>query len=331
MLIPVRALCLLLFLCVISAMARPGWAQAQQSVGVYPTKPVRLVVPFAPGASTDIVARLIGQKLSESWGQQFIVDNRPGAGGGVGAETVARAAPDGYTLLLVNPGPAVNSILLKRKPAYTFTDFAPIVYIGSAPLIAVANPKFPPNDMKELVAYAKANPGKVTWGSSGTSSNPHAALETLKAVTGVSITHVPYKGTAPALTDAVGGQIDGLYTTTVSADAFIRSGRVKVLGIAGPKRQAVIPNVSTQAEQGIRGADNLLWIGLVTTAKVPRSIVERLNREMNRILQLPDVRQRFDQLGLDMEGGTPGHFEQFIRIQADKMRALIKSGALQVE
>jgi tripartite-type tricarboxylate transporter receptor subunit TctC len=207
---------------------------ADPAAGAYPTKPVRLVVPFAPGASTDTLARLLGQKLAESLGQQFIVDNRPGAGGGVGAETVAHATPDGYTLMLANPGPTINNVLLRRKPTYTLNDFAPIVYIGSAPLIAVANPRFPPNDMKELVAYAKANPGKVTWGSSGIGSNPHAALEQLKAATGVNMTHVPYNGSAPALTDAVSGQIDALYTTTVSAEGAIRSARVKVLGVAGP-------------------------------------------------------------------------------------------------
>ena len=308
----------------------PHAASAQPAAGRYPDKPVRLVVPFAAGASTDIVARLLGQKLSEAWGQQFITDNRPGAAGGIGAETVARATPDGYTVMITNPGPSLNNILLKSKPAYTFADFAPVIYIGSAPVIVVANPRFAPNDMKELIAYAKANPGKATWGSSGTGSNPHAALENLKAVTGVQITHVPYKGTAPALTDAVGGQIDGLYTTTASAEPFIRSGRVKVLGVAGPRRQAIIPNVPTFAEQGIRGADNLLWMGLVTTGKTPRAIVQKLNSELNRVLNLPDVKQRFDQLGLDIEGGRPEHFEQFIQGQAELMRRLIKTGALKV-
>jgi tripartite-type tricarboxylate transporter receptor subunit TctC len=288
-------------------------------------------VPFAPGASSDIIARLLGQKLVESLGQQFIVDNRPGAGGAVGAETVARAAPDGYTLMITNPGPAINNILLRKKPSYTLSDFAPIIYIGSAPMIAVANAKFPANDVKELIAYAKANPGKVTWGSSGSGSNPHAALEQLKAATGVNITHVPYKGTAPALTDTVSGQIDGLYTTTISAESVIKSGRAKVLGVAGPKRAAVIPNVPTFAEQGIKGADNLLWVGLVTTAKVPRAIVEKLNAEVNRILQMPDVKQRFEQLGIDPEGGTPAHFDQFIKTQADALRVLIKAGVLPVE
>ena len=306
-------------------------AGAQIPANVYPTKPVRLVVPFAPGASSDTIARLIAQKLTDAWGQPVIVDNRAGAGGALGAETVARAEPDGYTLLITNPGPSVNTILLRKKPPYTFGDFSPIVYIGSAPLIAVASLKFPPNDVKELIAYAKAHPGKVTWGSSGVSSNPHAALELLKRVAGVNIVHVPYKGTAPALTDTVSGQIDGLYTTTVSAAAFIRNGRVKVLGVAGPKRQAIIPDVATLAEQGIKGADNLLWIGLVTAAKVPRHIVEKLNREVNRILQLPDVKQRFGDLGLDAEGGTPERFSALIKTQAGELTALIKAGALQIE
>ncbi len=315
---------------IIAALVPAASGIAAQTVS-YPTKPVRLVVPFTPGASTDIVARLIGQKLSESLGHQVIVDNRPGAGGAVGAETVARAAPDGYTLMLTNPGPSINNIVLRKRPAYTFKDFAPIVYIGSSPMIAVANPKFPANDVKELIAYAKANPGKVTWGSSGSGSNPHAALEALKTVTGANITHVPYKGTAPALTDTIGGQIDGLYTTTISAESAIRSGRAKVLGVAGPKRSSIIPNVPTLAEQGIKGADNLLWIGLVTTARTPRDLVEKLNREVNRILQLPDVKQRFDQLGIDAEGGTPEQFEKFIAVQAEQVRALAKSGVLPIE
>lgn len=317
--------------CLIVFAAASALTLAQPTAGDYPNKPVRLVVPFSAGASTDIVARLLSQKLTEAWNQQIVTDNRPGAAGGIGAETVAHATPDGYTLLLTNPGPSVNNILLRKKPAYGFADFAPVIYIGSAPVVAVANPKFPPNNMKELLVWAKAHPGKATWGSSGTGSNPHAALETLKAVTGIDITHVPYKGTAPALTDAVGGQIDGLFTTTVSAEPFIRSGRIKVLGVAGPKRRALIPDIPTFAEQGINGADNLLWMGLMTTGKVPHAIVDKLNREINRILRLPDVKQRFEQLGLDAEGGTPERFERFIKGQADQMRILIKSGALKME
>lgn len=312
-------------------MLVPGWGLAASPSAQYPVKPVRLVVPFAPGASTDMVARILSRKLAESLGQPFIVDNRGGAGGALGAEAVARADGDGYTLMVTNPGPSLNNILLRKKPAYGFADFTPVIYIGSAPLIAVVNPTLPANDMKELAAFAKANPGKISWGSSGKGSNPHAALEILKAVMGVDIVHVPYKGTGPALTDVVAGQIHGLYTTTISAEGFIRNGRVKVLGVAGPKRQAVIPNVPTLAEQGVNGADNLVWIGLVATAKTPGAIINKLNGEVNRMLQLPDVRRLFEQLGLEVEGGTPEHFSNFIKSQASSMSGLIQRGALQVE
>jgi tripartite-type tricarboxylate transporter receptor subunit TctC len=266
------------FAALLSVASCPALCAAQDKPAAYPTKPVRLVVPFAPGASTDILARLLGQKLADALGQQFIVDNRAGAGGGVGAETVAHATPDGYTLMLANPGPMINNVLLRKKPPYTLNDFAPIVYIGSAPLIAVANPKFPPNDVKELVAYAKANPGKVTWGSSGIGSNPHAGLEQLKAATGVNITHVPYKGSAPALMDAVSGQIDALYTTTASAESAIRNARVKVLGVAGPKRSAVIPNVPTLAEQGDQGCGQ----SAVGRARDDRESAPRHRRQAQR-------------------------------------------------
>jgi tripartite-type tricarboxylate transporter receptor subunit TctC len=313
----------------IVAVTAPAPAQAGSIA--YPVKPVRMVVPFSPGASTDTVARMLAQKLSESWGQQFIVDNRAGAGGSLGAEVVARAEPDGYTLLVTNPGPNLNAILLRRKPAYGFRDFTPVIYIGSSPLILVANPKLPADDVKALIAYAKANPGKVSWGSSGVNSNPHAALEVLKAVGGFDAVHVPYKGSGPALTDVIGGQIQGLYTTTVTAEAAIRSGRVKVLGIAGPKRSRVIPDVPTLAEQGIRGADNLLWMGMVTTAKVPRVIVTKLNEETNRLLRSPEIEQRLEKLGLDVEGGTSEAFAAFIDAQAKVLASLIARGTLQPE
>ena len=297
----------------------------------YPVKPVRMIVPFSPGASTDIVARLLAQKLAESMGQQFIVDNRAGAAGAVGAELVARAEPDGYTLLVTNPGPSLNSIVLRRRPTYGFADFSPVIYIGSAPVILVAHPKFPPSNVKELIAYAKANPGKVSWGSSGINSNPHVALEVLKSVAGVDIVHVPYKGSGPALTDVIGGQIHGIYTTTVSAEGAIRSGRVKVLGVAGPKRSPILPDVPTLTEQGVRGADNVLWMGMVTTARVPQPIVERINREVNRVLRSAESKQRFEQLGLDVEGGSPEAFSAFIHEQAQALTALIKKGTLQPE
>ncbi|MCC6533976.1 MAG: tripartite tricarboxylate transporter substrate binding protein [Burkholderiales bacterium] len=317
------------FVVVTSFCIPAAWAQGAPAA--YPTKPVRIVVPFSAGASSDTVARLLAQRLSETWGQQFIVDNRAGAGGALGAELVARAQPDGYTLLITNPGPNLNAILLRRKPSYGFRDFSPVVYIGSSPLILVVQPKLPASNVQELIAYAKANPGKVTIGSSGVNSNPHAALEVLKAVTGLNAVHVPYKGSGPALTDTLGGQIHGLYTTTVTAEAAIRAGRAKVLAVAGPRRSPIVPEVPTLSEQGIKGADNLLWMGMVSAAKVPVEIVRQLNRELNRLLQTPDIRQRFDQLGLDVEGGTPEQFAAFIETQAKQLSALIAAGTLQPE
>jgi len=315
-------------LCFVASASCPAWGQSDATT--YPDKPVRLVVPFAPGG-TDVIARLLGHRLAGVWGQQFVIDNRPGAGGAIGADLVARAAPDGYTVLLTNPGPGIYNALLRRNPPYSVSDFAPIVYIGYAPLIIVANPKFPPNNVSELIAYAKANPGKVNWGSSGTNSNPHTALELLKSVTGVNIVHVPYKGTGPALIDAVGGQIDAMYTTTLSAESQIKSGRVKILGNAGAKRQAVIPDVPTLSEQGVQGANAVVWLGLVTAAKTPRSIIDKLNLEVNKALQVAEVRQRLEQLGIEIEGGPPEKFSALIKAEVEGVSRLLKAGALQIE
>lgn len=306
-----------------------GWAQ--DPAASYPNRPVRWVVPFPPGASNDIIARLVGQKLTEAWGQQFVVDNRAGAGGLVGAETVAKASPDGYTLILANPGPNVNSVLLRKKPPYRIGDFDPVVWIGYAPLIILANPKFPPNNAKELVAYAKANPGKASWGSSGVGSSLHIGLAVFQVATGASVVHVPYKGAAPALTDVVGGQIQLMHTTSVTADAQIKSGRVKILGIAAKKRQSVLPNVATLEEQGIKGAEAIVWFGMAVPAKTPRAIVAKLNREVNKALDMADVKSRLDQLGLEVEGGTVEKFDAFIKSEAARLTKLIKAGAVQVE
>jgi tripartite-type tricarboxylate transporter receptor subunit TctC len=301
------------------------------SAGNYPSRPVRWVVPFTPGASNDIIARLIGQKLSEALGQQFIVDNRPGAGGAVGAETVAKAVPDGYTLLLANPGPSVNTPLMLKKPLYRVEDFTNIVFIGYAPLLILANPKFPPNNPKELLAYAKANPGKVSWGSSGNGSSLHIGLALFQAATNVDVVHVPYKGSGPALIDTVSGQIQVMHTTTVSAESQIKSGRVKVIGVASAKRIALLPDVPTLAESGIKDAEAIVWFGMSGPLKLPRAIVEKLNGHVNRILTLPDVKQRLDQLGLEVAGGTPEEFDAFVKKEASKVTRLIKAGLLKTE
>ena len=312
-------------------LAAAGVSAQSDPAARYPSRPVRWVVPFTPGASNDIIARLVGQKLTEAFSQQFVIDNRPGAGGAVGAETVAKSIPDGYTLLLANPGPSVNTPLMLKKPLYKVDDFTNIVFIGYAPLLILANPKFPPNNPKELLAYAKANPGKVSWGSSGNGSSLHIGLALFQGATGVDVVHVPYKGSAPALTDTVSGQIHVMHTTTVSADAQIKSGRVKVIGVASGKRIALLPDVPTLAESGIKDAEAIVWFGMSGPPRLPRAIVDKLNSQVNRILALPDVKQRLDQLGLEVAGGKPEEFDAFVKKEAAKVARLIKAGLLKTE
>lgn len=304
-------------------------ATSANTAAIYPSKPVRWIVPFPPGASNDLVARLVGQKLADVWGQQFVIDNRPGAGGSLGAITVAEAVPDGYTLLVANPGPSVNNIVMRKNPPYLLTDFAPIILMAYAPLVLVAHPAFPANNAKELVAYAKANPGKVNWASSGIGSAPHIGLALFQAATGVNVAHVTYKGGAQALTDVVAGQVQVLYSNSSTGEAQIKSGRVKVLGIADSKRQAVLPDVPTLGELGIKNADAKLWIGMSAPAKTPRQVIEKLNREVNRVLELPDIKQRLDGLGLVIEGGGVEKFEMFVRDEAERLSRLVKTGAFE--
>jgi len=311
-----------------AACLAPVAAHAQDAKD-YPNKPVRWVVPFTPGASNDIIARLMGAKLGDAWGQQFIIDNRPGAGGAIGAETVARANPDGYTLLLANPGPSVNTPLLLKRAQYKVGDFTPIVFIGYAPLIILTNPAFAPRNPRELIDYAKANPGKVNWGSSGNGSSLHIGLALLQGATGIKVQHVPYKGSGPAITDLIAGQIQAMHTTTVSAESQIKAGRVRVVGVASPKRLSLLPDVPTLAESGIKDAEAIVWFGMSGPPGLPRAIVDKLNAEVNKALALPDVKQRLDQLGLEVEGGTPQQFATFIRNEAAKVSKLIKAGLLQ--
>jgi tripartite-type tricarboxylate transporter receptor subunit TctC len=313
------------------AAGAPKHAQSQAVPSRYPSQLIRMVVPFTPGASTDLTARLFAQHLSAALGQQVIIENRGGAGGGIGAEMVAKADPDGYTLLATNQGPFIQNALLRKESPFAVSDLIPVAFIGYSPLIVVANPSFPSNDVKEMVSYAKANPGKVTLGSSGTNGNLHVAIEMLKAATSADVVHVPYRGTGPSLNDVVAGTISGAFTTTVSAEGLISSGKVKVLGVAGPKRMDVIPNAPTFRELGIADCDAEVWIGIVAPARTPRSVVSVINREINKALDAHDTRSRFAQWGLEVGGGTPEEFQSVIQHEVERIEQLIKSGALKVQ
>jgi tripartite-type tricarboxylate transporter receptor subunit TctC len=305
----------------LSHLAVPN-AAAQNA---YPSRPVRWVVPFAPGASNDITARLLAQKMSDSLGQQFIVDNRPGSGGSIGAKIVADAAPDGYTLLHANPGPSINNVLLRSKPPYQMSDFAPVMFIGYSPLIIVAAPGFAPNNARELLAYVKANPGKLTWASSGNGSSLHIGLALFAAATGTEFVHVPYKGTAPALLDVMSRRVDVVYTTVVSGDAHIKAGRLKILAVAASKRQDVIPNVPTLQEEGIKNAEATVWFGVQVPAKTPHSIIAKLNAALNQAMGQQDVKIKLDQLGLVSAGGSSEDFSKFMQSEASRLQMLLKT------
>ncbi len=303
-------------------------ALAQTAAKDYPTKSVRWIVTFTPGASNDIVARLMASKLSELLGQQFIVDNRGGAGGLIGAETVAIAQPDGYTLLFTNPAPNINAPLMAEKAPYSLDDFSPIVYFGFTPLIIAAHPSFPAKNPKELIATLKANPGKYTWGSSGNGSSLHIGLALFQGATGVNVIHIPYKGTAPALLDLVSGQIQLMHTTKVSSDGQVKSGRVKILAVASAKRSQALPDVPTLAEYGIKDAEAVTWFGMAAPAKTPRAIIDKLNAASNKVLAMPDVKKRLEENDVDIQGGTPEEFGRFMKNEAERVKQLIKAGVI---
>jgi tripartite-type tricarboxylate transporter receptor subunit TctC len=304
---------------------------AQNNAGDYPNKPIRWLVGFAPGASNDIIARLIAARLSEAFGQQVLVDNRGGAGGVIAGEIVAKSAPDGYTLIMSTTGPSVTGPLLSKRAPYQVEDFTQVVTIGYTPMIIVGHPSFPARNSRELVDYAKANPGKITWGSSGVGGSPHFALLIFQAATGIEVTHVPYKGTAPALTDVAAGQIQAMHASVISAEAHLVAKRLKIIGVGSTKRLASIPEAPTFAENGIVNGESQVWFGVALPLSAPRPIVMKLNTAVNRVLQSPEAIKRMQDLGLEVVGGTPESAEAFVKREAATVRQLIKLGKIRPE
>ena len=304
---------------------------AQDGAAGYPSKPVRWVVGFAPGASNDVIARTIGARLAEAYGQQFIVDNRPGAAGMIGGEIVARSVPDGYTLLLATGGPNTISPQLTRKPAYRVEDFEYVSVVAYTPLMIVVTPSFAAKTPRELVEHMKANPGKTNWGSAGVNSSPHVGLATFEYATGTRATHVPYKGAAVALIDVASGQIDAMITSVASAEAAIRSNRVRVIAVAGPKRVPALPDVPTLAESGVKDGDSLVWFGMAAPLRTPPAIVRKLNAGVTNALAIPEVQRRLTDLGMEIVGGSPEAAAKFVREEAARIRGLLQAGVLKQE
>ena len=314
-------------LALIALVASPLLAIAQPPT--YPAKPIRLIVPFPAGGSADIMARAVSQKMSETWRQPVVVDNRAGASGNIGADMVARSAGDGYTLLLCTVGThAIHQTLYKKLPFDPINDFTPVAYIAGVPNVAVVHPSVPVKNVPELIAYIRARPGQVNFGSSGTGTSVHMSGELLKVIEGLDMTHVPYRGNPQAVTDLLSGQLTLMITNMPSVVPFIQSGRLRALAVTTRERSPALPDVPTMQEAGVAGYESSAWFGLLGPAGVPREIVAKLNAEVVRILKLPDVRQNLAGQGADPLFLAPDEFGAFIKTETAKWAKVVKaSGA----
>ena len=298
----------------------------------YPSRPIHFVVPYPAGGPLDTVARLVGQKVSESVKQPIVVENKPGAGGNIGADLVAKAAPDGYTLLMGAVAThAINPTLYTSIPYDARKDFIPVTQIASTPNVLVVNPSLPVNSVHEFIAYAKAHPGQLNFGSGSTGSAGHLAGELFKSMAGVEMTHVPYKGAAPAMTDLIGGRLQLMFDNLASSLVQIRAGKVRALAVTTAKRTELAPELPTIAESGLAGFDINTWFGLFVPAGTPPAIVERLHDEFARALQAPDVRAKMLALGAEPVGNTPAEFAQYIHSEAAKYAKLVKASGAKVD
>lgn len=310
------------------AAATCGSAGAQQ----YPAKSIRMVVGFAPGGGTDLVARIIGQKMNEAWGQAVLVDNRAGATGTIGADLVAKAPADGYTLLMghVNSHGIAPSIF-RKLPYDAERDFAMVAYVGYVPNVLVIHPSLPAKSVKELIAIAKAQPGTINYASSGVGSTQHLAGELFTLLTGTKIIHVPYKGSGPAVVDLLAGHVSMNFDTMPPVLPHIKSGRMRALALTTPKRSPQLPGVPTMMEVGLKGFDMTNWYGIMAPAKTPRDIVIKVNGEANRIMGLPDARSKLEEAGTQLDPTSPEQFATFLRSEIGKYAKLVKAAKVSLD
>ena len=304
---------------------------AAQAADVFPSRAVRWVVPFAPGASNDVIARVMAQKLTEVWGQQVLIDNRGGAGGMLGADIVAKGSPNGYTMLMANPGANAINFALRNKTPYRAEDFSAVSLLGWSPILLVTSAGFSANGVKDIITMAKSRPGQLSAGSSGTGGSSHLALEFFKMLAGVDILHIPYKGASPAIVDMMAGQSQLIFTTSATAAPLVSAGKLNVLATAGDKRLGLYPSVPTTTEQGLPGYDVLIWFGVSVPAATPRNAVLKLNSGFQKALESPEIKERFALLGLEPQGGSPERFAKFLVEEVDRWSKVVKAANVRSE
>jgi tripartite-type tricarboxylate transporter receptor subunit TctC len=302
-----------------------------QTAATFPSKPITIVIPASPGGAIDLVARLTGQKMSEVFGKPVVIDNKAGATGIIGTEFVAHAAPDGHNLVLVASSHAINPSMFKKLPYDTIKSFEPVVLTHIVPLMLVVNAALPVKNVRELIAYGKANPGKLTFASSGNGGAPHMSGELFKSMAGIDMTHVPYKGSTAAHPDLISGQTSLMFDTVAAVMQHVKSGSVRALAVTTAKRASIAPDVPTMAEAGLPGYETSTWGGVLAPAGTPKDVVAKLNSEMNKALHLPDVRERLTTAGIEPVGGTPAQFAAFIQTEMLKWAKVAREAGVQPE
>ena len=314
-------------LCMVTALMFPGTTASQ----TYPARPIRFIVPFAPGGSTDLVARILAQRMSETLGQPVVVDNRGGAGGVIGAELAARAPADGYTIVLGSPGPLTINPNLQRVPYDTLRDFSPITLATISPFTLVLHPSVPAQSVKELVALAKAKPGQLNYGSAGNGSVGHFSTEQFKALAGVDLVHVPYKGAGPAVTDLIGGRLQLMFENLPTILPHVRAGRLRMLAVGTKARSALAPEYATIHESGVPGYESSTAFGVLAPARTPAPVVGRLNQEIVKILHSADIKERMAAQGLEAVGGTPQQYSQHLKEELAKYGRIVKAAGIKLD
>ncbi len=324
MLTIIHTRCQVLAACAVAVLACP--AQAQN----YPVRPVRMIVPFSPGGAADVPGRMLMQKLSEALGQQVVVDNRPGAGGTIGADLAAKAAADGYTLLMISNTHVISASLYKKLPYDSLNDFAPVLQFGDAPNVLVVHPSLPVKSVRELVALAKAKPGSIDFASSGSGSSQHLFAALFISLAGVKMTHIPYKGSAQATTDLLSGQVTVSFPGIAGMIQHIRNGRLRALAVTSLKRSPQMPEVPSIAEAGVKGYEASLWLGILAPAALPKDINARLNAEVGKILKQPELQASFRTIGTEIVYRAPEDFGEFVKSELGKWAWVVKETGMQV-